>query len=337
MNPKERLITNLKLMPADRVPFLPVLREFAINFAGYTFKEALLDNDKYIAAQIKCAEEFNTVGVWDPGVTSFFIELLGGRLIILEDDAPASEPIPISKEDVVPLDLSRSPSLQSILKMIGELKKKVGSTHAVMGYLPLPFRFAAEIRGMQNIMLDMILDPDLVRALQEVYIKFAAGYAQELLSAGADLLYLTNPLANKSCISRKHYEELVHPYSTQLFNIFNEMEIMSIFHTCGDWSDRFDLVVVDDGPNAIWVDKADLADLKNKFGSKVCIMGNVDVTATLLQGTTEDVERKTKHCLHSMGSGGGYILSGSCLLSRDTPPENLRTMAKLCNEMKFNG
>src|SRR3972149_5397303 len=204
MSPKERLVANLALKAADRVPFLPVFREFAIKYAGYRFKEALFDNDKYVATQIKCAEDFDTVAVWDPGVTSFFSELLGGRLLAPEHDAPASEPIPLSLADVRPLDLSVSPSLQAILKMITKMKKEIGATHAVIGYLPLPFRFAAEVRGMQKIMLDMILDPALVRALQEVYIPFATQYAQELLAAGADLLYLTNPLANKSCISRKH-------------------------------------------------------------------------------------------------------------------------------------
>lgn len=329
MSPMERLIANLGLTAGDRVPFLPVLREFAIKYAGYRFREALFDADKYVASQIKCAEEFETVAVWDPGVTSFFAELLGGRLIVPEDDAPASEPIPLSLADVRPLDLSSSRSLQATLKMITKLKKEVGSTHAVIGYLPLPFRFAAEVRGMQKIMLDMILDPDLVRALQEAYISFATTYAQELLAAGADLLYLTNPLANKSCISRKHYLELVHPHSTRLFKFFREKGIMSIFHTCGNWSDRLDLVV-EDGPNCIWVDKADLSDLKDRFGAKVCIMGNVDVTATLLQGSTEDVARGTKACLAAMGNSGGYVLSGSCLLGRDTPPENLRVMAEVC-------
>lgn len=335
MDPKERLFANLKLSSADRVPFLPVFREFAIRYAGYTFKEALFDDDKYVESQIRCMKDFDTVAVWDPGVVSFFTELLGGSLITPEDDAPASEPIPLSKENLPPLDLSKSPSLQSTLKKLAKLRKEAGPTNAVVGYLPLPFRFAAEVRGMQEIMLDMLLDPDLVRALQECYLSFAASYAQELMGSGADLVYLTNPLANRSCISRKHYLELVHPYSTELFKILKQYGIMSIFHTCGNWSDRLDLVV-NEGPNCIWVDKADLADLKAKFGAKVCIMGNVDVTATLLQGSAEDVARETKACLNAVGNTGGYILSGSCLLSRDTPPQNVSAMAKAYNEVSAN-
>jgi MtaA/CmuA family methyltransferase len=317
-------------MPGDRVPFLPVFREFAAKYAGYTFREALFDDDKYVASQIKCMEDFNTVAVWDPGVVPFFAELMGGRLITPEDDAPASEPTAITRENLTPLDLSNSPSLRSTLNKLKKLKKEVGTTHAVLGYLPLPFRFAAEVRGMQKVMLDMLLDPSLVRALQECYITFATSYAQELMAAGADLVYLTNPLANKSCISRKHYVELVHPYSTELFKMLRQSGIMTIFHTCGNWSDRLDLVV-DDGPNCIWVDKADLRDLKRSFGSKVCIMGNVDVTATLLQGSTEDVVRETTNCLGAMGNTGGYILSGSCLLGRDTPTENVHAMEKVLN------
>jgi uroporphyrinogen decarboxylase len=329
------LFTNLKLGRADKVPFLPFARDFAIKQAGVTFSEAIKDMKKFVDSQVRFAEEYHTSAVWDPGIAPYFVELVGGSIIVFEDDCPASKPALQSKEQLRKLDLSNSPNLIQSLKRITALKKAVGSSYPVIGYLVSPFSFACIARGMQEIMLDMILNPDLVRELQALYIPFAKTFTDELANAGADLVWVTNPNANRSCISRDHYKELVYPYSKEFYHNLKEQNMMSIFHTCGNWSDRLDLIL-DEGSTCFWVDKSDLPALKESVGQKVCIMGNVHVTEVLLQGNTEDVVRETARCLEAVGHGPGYILSGSCALSRDTPPANLLAMSKACQDFVPN-
>jgi uroporphyrinogen decarboxylase len=314
---------------------LPYVRDFGFKQAGVTFSEAMHDTDKFVKSQLECTEKYHIDAVWDPGIAAYFAELVGGRVIVFEDNCPASKPAIGSKEELRELDLSKSPGLRMSLERITAIRKALGSEYPVIGYLVSPFSFACIARGMQELMLDMILNPDLVRALQEVYIPFAKFFADELMNAGADLVWVTNPNANKSCISRNHYMELVHPYSRQFYKNLNQQNIMSIFHTCGEWSDRLDLIA-DEGATCFWVDKSDLTLLKSLVGRKVCIMGNVHVTETLLQGNTEDVARETKTCLEEVGHGGGYILSGSCALARDTPSENLLAMAQACQDFVPN-
>ncbi len=285
---------------------------------------------------MKCLEDFHTDAVWDLSENCYFSELLGGKTIVFDDDAPASEPFVQSRDQVAQFnkkpDIKKSPGLRSSLQAVKKLKKAVGPNIPVIGTVPMPFRFAAEVRGMQNILLDIAMDPDLVRALEEYYIPIGTECAEALIEAGADLVMQMNPLANRSCISRKHFEELVHPYCRLLLQQLKERGIKSIFHVCGDWSDRMDLLV-DEGAECLWVDKADLEPLKRTIGAKVCIMGNVPVTEVLLQGTPEDVVRETTRCLQAGAPGGGYILSGSCLLPRDAPPENVLAMEATCRKL----
>ena len=86
-----------------------------------------------------------------------------------------------------------------------------------------------------------------------------------------------------------------------------------LFHNCGNWSDRFDLVV-DEGPDVIHVDKIDLAWLKKEFGSRVCINGNVGSTTTLMLGTPGGVKKE-------MTLLWDYMVMpkrGNCLICRAT-------------------
>ena len=338
MTSRDRLFTSLQLGVPDRVPFAPRAREFAVRYAGYRYGDILTDVDKYVDAQLRLVEDFHADALWGYGTTPHFIQLVGGKLIVFDDDVPTSEPAVHSREQIARLDknpdFARIPALSACLEIIRKMKKEVGSSALIIGYFPMPFRFAAEARGLENLMLDLILNPDLVRELQEYFIPIATRYAEALIEAGADVVTETNEVANKNCISRKHFEELVHPYCVAQIAQLKERGIKSIFHLCGNWSDRLDLAVAE-GAECIWVDKVEetsIAYLKRTFGSKACIMGDVHVVKTLLQGTPEEVTEATRESIEEGKPGGGFILSGSCSVPRDIPPENLHAMDEACQK-----
>jgi uroporphyrinogen decarboxylase len=76
----------------------------------------------------------------------------------------------------------------------------------------------------------------------------------------------------------------------------------------------------------------DLADIKRRFGDRICLKGNVGVTEPMLLGTPADVERDVLRCLHAAKAGGGYILFTEEQLGRDTPYENMHTMVRVARE-----
>ena len=76
----------------------------------------------------------------------------------------------------------------------------------------------------------------------------------------------------------------------------------------------------------------DLAFIKQKYGDRVCIKGNVDCTKALVYGTKQDVEDEVKACLEKAAYGGGYILSSSNMIHSGVKPENYVTMIKALRE-----
>jgi len=68
----------------------------------------------------------------------------------------------------------------------------------------------------------------------------------------------------------------------------------------------------------------DLAEMKEKFGDRLCLKGNVGVTFPLLFGTPDDVERDVVRCMDAAKQGGRYILFSEEGIGALTPAENVR-------------
>lgn len=73
----------------------------------------------------------------------------------------------------------------------------------------------------------------------------------------------------------------------------------------------------------------DLARLKQEFGSKISLMGNLHTTEVMLLGTPDDVRRESMKCIEAAAEGGGFILSTGDQCGRDTPFENIEAMIEV--------
>ena len=333
MNSYSRIMTTLEHREPDRVPLLFPSREFSIHYAGLKFADIWSDSAKYVDAQVKVAEDFNLDAVWDILATPAVDEAMGGLMDLPEDDAPRFvDPFIVQTGDLnklrTILDPTRDGRMPFLLSVVKSLKEKMAPDIPVIAWASPPFRTACMLRGMENLYRDMIKNPSFVKDLLETVIGPCTEYAKALVDAGADIIFTSNPVANRDCIRLDHYREFSYPYTKRMISEVKAYgDVRLLYHTCGNWDDRFDLVV-DTGADILHVDKADLADLKEKWGNRITIMGNVRSVDILLLGTPEQVEAASVACLKKGAKGGGYILSGDCVLPRDVPAENVKAMLK---------
>jgi uroporphyrinogen decarboxylase len=73
-------------------------------------------------------------------------------------------------------------------------------------------------------------------------------------------------------------------------------------------------------------DGMDPAEIKAKFGDRLCFHGGMDVQSTLPRGSTEDVRRVVRERIGVLARDGGYILAPTHNIQVDTPPENILAM-----------
>jgi uroporphyrinogen decarboxylase len=76
----------------------------------------------------------------------------------------------------------------------------------------------------------------------------------------------------------------------------------------------------------------DFAIAKRKWGGRICILGGVDVSTTLLLGPEERVRRETREYLTTCAPGGGYVMMCSCSVHRGIPSNNLKAMVEACHQ-----
>lgn len=76
----------------------------------------------------------------------------------------------------------------------------------------------------------------------------------------------------------------------------------------------------------------DLAEVKQSFGNRIALMGNLHTTQTMLLGSVRDVRHASLKAILEGGIGGGFILSTGDQCGRDTPDANIRAMLETAEE-----
>lgn len=328
----ERVMTAMALKEPDRIPVMPRVRGVSIRYAGLKGRECFDNPDKYIAAQVRMVEDFAFDAVTDLlSGAPLFNEFFGAELQFQETTTSAA-PVFTSAEEfrkAKTIDLTKIKRMEDVYKTIRKLKGEVGRDFPVVVSVPTAFRSAALLRGVEEFYVDMVMNPLFVRDLLSFCLDMCKAFAEIVIDAGADIIFTSSSVANRDCISRKHYEEFVTDDEKGLHAFLTSKNLKIIHHTCGDWSDRFDLAVAE-GPDALFVSvEADIGELKQTYGDRVCIMGNVDSVGVMLRGTADEVEKKALECIKKAGKYGGFILSGDCELPPGTPVENLRAMERV--------
>ncbi|MFP4443994.1 MAG: uroporphyrinogen decarboxylase family protein, partial [Spirochaetia bacterium] len=69
-----------------------------------------------------------------------------------------------------------------------------------------------------------------------------------------------------------------------------------------------------------------LSELKQKYGGKLVLKGNLHTTQIMLNGSPKDVREASKKAIDDAAEGGGFILSTGDQCGRDTPDANLFAM-----------
>lgn len=75
-----------------------------------------------------------------------------------------------------------------------------------------------------------------------------------------------------------------------------------------------------------------LADLKQQFGDKIVLKGNLHTTDLMLRGSTQDVRDAARQAIDDAAEGGGFVLSTGDQCGRDTPLENFQAMVETARD-----
>jgi uroporphyrinogen decarboxylase len=193
-----------------------------------------------------------------------------------------------------------------------------------------------DLRGMEQFMMDLALDPDYCRALMEILaeiyvevytraLKEVGPYVQ-IVEAQDDLGAQLQPL-----ISPNTWREIIKPSQKYIFDAIHQAapQAKIIFHTDGNVHalipDLIECGVDVLNPIQPSARLMDSFKLKQEFGGRLAFHGAMDVQ-TVLNRDEAFVREDVRTRIRALGPGGGFILAPCNHIQHDIPPENVVAM-----------
>ncbi len=329
MTSRERVYALLDGQEVDRLPVMPITMMFAAGRIGIPYGRYALDHRVMVEAQIRTAEEFGFDHV--SAITETREAPDCGAKIRLFDDQPyaldESQALLADKRVLAGLtapDPETAPHMRDRILGLALFRERVGNEKIVEGWVEGPCGAAADLRGINTLMLDFFDDPGFVRDLFEFVLDLAIRFARAQVRAGADLIGVGDPAS--SLIGPRLYEEFVWPLQKRLVDAIHETGARVRLHICGNIRPILE-PLGRLGCDIIDVDSAvSLAEARERMGPEQILLGNLDPVRTLRNGTPEEVAAAVAECRRA--AGPRYIVGAGCEIVRDTPPENVLALAR---------
>lgn len=328
----ERLLKAMRFEPIDRPPILPYCDQFAMKQAGYTYREATYNPDKWADGYARVRERFGFDCVYDQGSAEGNADLALPKNAYQPEDDMLYYPMPYfiqEPEDIKRVTPPENPwenkKMRRLLTTLQKLRERVGPDIPVISTVTAPYRIAGVLRGFDVLALDVVDRPEWVHELMNRITDGAIRLGKAVVDAGADFVFSVDPTASASFISKKTFLEFAYPYEKRMFAGIRAAGAKGIFfHFCGDTADRLDVVA--DDVEFLVQDLGDLEVSYKKIGKKVLLGANIPITNVILKGNLQEVERC---CIQAiLKTEGNLFQSASCHIPRHTPPQNFETWVK---------
>jgi uroporphyrinogen decarboxylase len=212
-----------------------------------------------------------------------------------------------------------------------DIKKVLPEGMKVIGVGGKIFAAAWELMGFEDFCLNTIDNIGLIQKLMERIATIQLEIFETMASfdvVGA--MWLCDDLAygTSLMVSPDFYRKHLFPWFREYKRICEKHSLPLIYHTDG----RILRVVedlIDCGINAlhpIEPKAMDICSLKEKYGNRLCLIGNVDLGETLVRGTPQLVEDEVKQKIVRLAPGGGYCIGSSNAVTDYVPVENYVAM-----------
>jgi len=312
----------------DKVLFRPILMYFAANFIGKTYGEFASDYKVLAEANLRCMDEFglDMVGlISDPyRETSAF----GAKIQYVPDGVPRCLNYVVqSMEDVKNLknpDVYKEERTRDRIKAGEILSKKTQGKIPIIGWIEGPLAEASDLAGVENMMMQLMIDPDFANRLMDKCMKTAKDFAKAQIEAGCEIIGMGDAVCSQ--IDTETYNLFVKDRHKELISYIQELGGKIKLHICGDTTHllpsykdlKLDILDLD------W--HVDIENARKILGDEVIFAGNIN--PVLVQDKSRDEVFMMSKELVEKYKNERFILSAGCEITVLTPHENLSAMSE---------
>jgi uroporphyrinogen decarboxylase len=314
----------------EGILFHPILMHFAARYNHTTYGRFASDYRVLVQSNIRCLEDFelDAVGlISDPyRETAAF----GADVDFPSDSVPqCRQPIVRSIEDARQLknpDIYKAERTLDRIEGAKEYRKLIGDAVPVIGWIEGPLAETCDLAGVNDTLLNLMMEPDLVKILIDKTTVTAREFAKAQVESGCDIIGMGDAICSQ--ISDDQYREYVKEKHLEIVEYIHSLGAIVKIHICGDISHILpDLKDVK--PDILDLDwMVDMDEAYHILGDEIIRCGNLDPVRIIEQLSTEDLAVKVRElCIKEKDNP--FILSGGCEITVDTRAENLYAMRKI--------
>jgi MtaA/CmuA family methyltransferase len=330
MTGRERVLGMIEGREIDRLPLMPITMMFAADLAGVRYGEYARDYRVLVEAQVRTAEEFDfdyVSAISDPAREAADF---GAAIEWYENQPPALAEHDSLLGDKAGLGALKQPDplgggrMHDRVKAIELFRRRVAGARLIEGWVEGPCAEAADLRGINRLMLDFYDDPQFIRALFDAVVDNGMRFAGAQIQAGADIIGVGDAAA--SLVGPRFYDEFVWPAEKRLVDGIHAAGGRVRLHICGNTRK----ILAGMGKLGCEIVDLDflspLGEGRAQMGPNQVLLGNIDPVKVLRDGSPETVTNAVAECHRQ--AGPKFIVGAGCEVVRDSPHVNLRALCQ---------
>ena len=200
---------------------------------------------------------------------------------------------------------------------------------------------AVYLRGMDLFMMDMVLRPQLAKAILKHIAAYFLAHNERIFRASrglVDIFMLGDDFGGQDgpLLSLSMWREFFASGLGEFIAQAKSYSLEVMFHSCGSIKplipDLIRLGVDILNPIQVRAKDMDPVRLKAEFGERVTFHGGIDIQETLPRGTVDEVRAEVRKMKRALGPTG-YILAPTHNIQVDTPIQNVLAMYEEAKEV----
>lgn len=244
---------------------------------------------------------------------------------------------PIKEERDLDNYIPPDPDADHRLKTLEEAVRRFKGEKAIVFLGHDAFEFSHYLYGMENLLVAYITNPEFVHRLARVVVDYKKRVMERAIEMGADIVMTGDDYADRRgpIMSPDHFREFVLPYLKEMVDLAKSKGVPFIKHTDGNIWPIIDMIVETgiDGLDPLEpIAGMDIGRVKELYGDRIAVVGNVDCGELLSRGTVEEVVEAVKETIAKASPGGGHILASSNSIHPAVKPENYKAMVEAARE-----